>query len=280
MRHSMCNAAFAVALTMTELLGCSSSSENGSNSTSMDELANVIEVPEIATQEKPRANLNVEQGTVGRSVSKPISLTDIRSILSPREVDVEILGIKSPEDITRIQTTFDKSMRENGQWFLAYVKSEARTGEALPYHPNFGITEDEYKRLGEFLKSFKLVPVAKGRLKFTAHSDLKTLIENVDGLREFDGIVIDFEHNQVTTHWGTASSDKPVHTDEQSALGRWDGSCWRLNAGTIESGSMTILEFDIGRQAATALNLMHLRAAVVDKGKKTVNVETIIRFPE
>jgi hypothetical protein len=270
----------AAALTAAALLGCSSSSDNAGAITSMDEIANAIDAEDTSAQEIKQSPSGVKKESDNTSQSREISLADVREILKPREVDVEVMGFKTPADMARISAALDKSSRENSQWLLQYIKTHARQGQPLPYHPNFGITEDDYRRFGEYLNAVKLVPAAKARLRFTAQSDSKALIQNVEGLPAFDGIVIDYENNQVKTPWGTGDADEPEYADEGSALGRWDGYFWQLEEGKAESGKLTKITFAVGRQLSEPYNIMHYRAVAVTAGVKAVDIETVIRFPQ
>jgi hypothetical protein len=205
-----------------------------------------------------------------------VTLDDVRSILKPREVEVEILDAQPPEDIARIQKTVQESVTANQKWFAEYVLK----GKSLTYHPNFGVTEAEFNRYMDFWRDKRLVPVRKGRLKFTAQSDSKTLIENVDGLSKLNGIVVDFERNQVSTTWGTASADTPIHTTEKSATGSSDQYSWRMEKGGTESSFGTMVWFNVGRLSQTPHNIINFRACTVPGGTKDVDTVIQIRFPK
>jgi hypothetical protein len=213
------------------------------------------------------------------NVTRIRAVRDLQQLFTPREVNVEILGTKTPEQFNQIHAKFTQSIKDNGSWFLDYVKSNSQPGQPLPYHENFGVTKNEYEQYHTFLKNIKLVPVAKGRLRFTKRSNDQTVIDGVDGLHEFDGTVIDFKHKHVVTRWGTVPLDKVVHTDEKSSLGSWDGFSGRLQTGDPDSGTVSLVRIDIGRQSKTSLNVVSLSARVLQNGVKTVSVETPVRFP-
>jgi hypothetical protein len=207
------------------------------------------------------------------------SIRDLQGAFAEREVDVEILGMKTSDEFNRIHAKISQAMKDNAPWFLEYVKSNAEPGKPLPYHENFGVTSREYDSYHKSLKTLKFVPVAKGRIKFTPRPNDQVVIDGVGGLHEFDGTVIDFKQEQMVTSWGTVPLDKIVHVDEASALGSWDGCSGRLYSGNVESGNVLIIRIDIGRQSKTGLNFVGLSVRVAKDGMKTVNVETFVRFP-
>lgn len=203
---------------------------------------------------------------------------DLQQIFAPRSVDVEILGMKPPEEYVRLQTAFTKSIQKNQAWMLEYVKANA-AGGPLPYHENFGITRAEYEKLHKLIKQLKLVPVAKGRLRFSRVSDDQIQIDGIDGLHEFDGTVIDFKQELVITRWGKVPHERIAHVGEDSAIGAWDGARCHLSTGSPESGNASLLRIDIGRQAASQLNFFCLSVRVVENGVKTESVEIPVLFP-
>jgi hypothetical protein len=200
-------------------------------------------------------------------------------LFAPREVDVEILGIKTSDEFNKIHAKFTQSTKQNGPWFIDYIKANAQPGRPLPYHQNFGITKVEYERYHKLSKDVKLVPVSTGRLRFTEESKGRIVIHGVDGLYEFDDTIIDTNRKQVITRWGTVPLDKPVHVGEESALGSWDGFAGRQQTGSVEDGTFSLVRIDVGRQTKTSLNLLCLSVRVVENGVKTVSVELPVRFP-
>jgi hypothetical protein len=203
----------------------------------------------------------------------------LKQILTPRDVEAEILGINASDEFNRIQSIFIASTKAKADWFLSYMKTVAQPGEPLPYHQDFGISKEEYEKYLSEIKQHKFEPVGMGRLRFIATSDGTTRIESVEGLRELDGLVFDLKHQRVETQWGTITLDNPVHTDENAALGSWIGFSGRQQSGEIESGAWRLLKFYIGRQTQSPHNIVCLSVRVAENGVKTASVETVIRFP-
>jgi hypothetical protein len=242
----------------------------------MDDMAKEIE-SRAATPNRPTA-APAAAGDSRREIAIS-TVEDLRQLLTPREVDVEIMGIKISEEVRRIQATFEAAMKSNAQWFMNYVKTTARPGEPLAYHPNFGVTKEEYDRYLNHMANIQYEPAGSGRLRFTAQPDGTTLMENVSGLDGFHGMVIDTKNARVETPWGTVPLNDPVHSPSGSALGKWDGFGGSMNSGTPQSGSFSMLKFDLGRLADAPLNIMRARVSIVENGVKTKNFESVIRFP-
>src|SRR5436305_1251070 len=91
--------------------------------------------------------------------------TDIKSILAPREVEVQLLSFRTPDEIAKIHEKITSAMTAKRQWVLDYVKT-VKPGGFLPYHENFGVSRDEYEKYRDFMTHIKFEPYATGRLRF------------------------------------------------------------------------------------------------------------------
>ena len=269
----------ATAFVLAAVVGC-----NGSND--KDEIAAKVEGSTTPSPSAHSTQLkDVKEGNTAlgekrsTNLSNEVSLTDLRKILAPRETEVAILSPRVPEDIARIQMAMMEATKKSPEWFMAYVKSEAETGKPLPYHPNFGITKDEYQHYLDGADKIKLEPVGKGRIKFFDMPEDRVRIEAIDGLKELDQVVIDCKRREVVTRWGTIPLNDTVHADERSPVGRWDGLAGRVSTGTVESGTASLLRFDLGRLRDSPSNFLCLSVRVAENGVKTTSIETAIRFP-
>lgn len=209
-----------------------------------------------------------------------VTVDDVRNILQPREVEVEILDAQPPQDIAKIQKVVQEAITANQKWFVQYWNSDRPVGQPMPYHTNFGVTETEFKQYMDFWKNRKLVPTGNGRLKFAPQGDSRIVIENVEGLSELNGIVIDLEHDRVSTPWGTALAESgPVHISK-SPIGASQAYLWRMEKDNTPTSFGTLVWFEVGRLSQTPHNYIDFRVCTVPGGTKDVDTEVTIRFPK
>ncbi len=69
---------------------------------------------------------------------------DINKFFSENSVVADIMdGIKQNPKQAELTAKFQAGIRENQEWFMVYIKTVPE-GEPMPYHPNLGMTNDEY----------------------------------------------------------------------------------------------------------------------------------------
>ena len=137
----------------------------------------------------------------------------------------------SPE-MEALAARFKAAARKNRAWFEEYVAKH--DGETLPWHPNMGITAEEYQA---FLQS-------QGELAMHKQVETTLVIEE-DGpdvalstggrWKFFDDLKarIKKDASQGSTVLGPLSRKvQVVASQDQSVTGPWDGSCWRASGVT------------------------------------------------
>ncbi|MCV2366085.1 hypothetical protein LNV23_21815 [Paucibacter sp. DJ1R-11] len=88
----------------------------------------------------------------------------IFSVLPTGLSTASILGIATDPKVEKISRIFTAAAQANNEWFKGYVAahSNLKPGDILPYHKNFGISEDEYRFFIESIqKSARIIEVGK-----------------------------------------------------------------------------------------------------------------------
>ena len=157
----------------------------------------------------------------------------------------------------RMQT----AVAANPEWFRTYVE-DAGTDE-LPYHKNFGITEEEYERFLSLSKA--------GRTLRKVASVEISLSESADGTLTFKTMPTDFPLNMVSISasgdiaqipYGSLRRGADINQrDANSPTGRWSGARWeheevsgpvtwaaQLSIGTREDFNDGIIYYNVIRQ--------------------------------
>lgn len=182
--------------------------------------------------------------------------------------DIMVLGMEpeKEEEMMNITAKMNESLAENSEWFMSYL-SEVGEGEVLPYHSNFGITEDEYHIFLDSENHMKLMKIGEAPITVTREGDLLTLeANNTDTL---NSVTFDLKANTVKTDYGTLEYNGEIEaSDRQVITGPWSGFSWRLVEGDIsqledidnidETTEITIIDFYIGQLKETEETLVYI----------------------
>lgn len=80
---------------------------------------------------------------------------DVNNLLSPGNVTADIMtGIKQSKRQAQLMEKFKLGITTNHEWFTGYTKKYEKV-KPVPYHPNFGLTEDEYLEFQQGLKEME-----------------------------------------------------------------------------------------------------------------------------
>jgi hypothetical protein len=121
-----------------------------------------------------------------------------------------------------------EAVARNGKWFRAWVVEHADVDGPLPYHPNFGLTEAEYRRLLPLLSGGgTLIEVERGSFTVTAVPGGGFRLGAGGRAAALDGIVVYPEAGYAQTPWGRLENREDVdQRDPTRAAGRWRGVGW------------------------------------------------------
>lgn len=205
------------------------------------------------------------------------------------EFEAHELSVEMSPEMVSIMARFRASVAVNAEWFRDYIHQfpEADTndpfGSALPFHENFGIREEEYEQLLDFMKNdmqeyqevrpFSMeVSGSEDRLRIVSAGRYEALV----------GITFDFEADQVETPWGTLTGSEPkVLTKNEKPAGPFEGRIWTLEEGDAEAaifdgeGVARFLRFMIGERENGRKGHLYAMLRVIDQGEVLVN-ETIV----
>lgn len=178
----------------------------------------------------------------------PTTVHDITTFFPEKELVVaNLLELKADARIAQITEKFQIAIQPQEEWFTAYV--QANPNGPLPYHPNMGITQEEYKLLTEADKHMEYGKVDDIMFKVTDRTEFIEL----QFLAPYDNLgVIRFftDENRIETPLGRLNTFNSIDNDDpNSPLGRWYGNNWILN--TIEDPNNPegiFIDFSIGQK--------------------------------
>ncbi|MBI4243302.1 MAG: hypothetical protein HY606_04355 [Planctomycetes bacterium] len=193
-------------------------------------------------------------------------------------VDVMTLGTSArcQELVLRLQ----QGVGRHPDWWLTYMK-DVEPGRPLTYHPNFGLSEDEYK---EFLGCTKtgMELIKKGEVEvFVKHEGAERYVLNAGNqLPELSGVVVDLNEQVVETPFGVCKQVSRVEASAgQTVTGPWSGYQWKFEKGGRELDQMktvgqlmdldiTLVQFALGRFQGVSRGIMRYKVERLRGGLK------------
>lgn len=183
-----------------------------------------------------------------------------------------------------ISNKLQANLQDKKEWFLQYV-AEKGEGQALPYHPNFGITEEEYELIANSDDYMRLIK--KGESSVLTKHEGNQLILEADQSEVLKKLTFDLNSNSMQTVFGTLTyKGKVGASDNQKITGKWSGESWELTEGEIkdlediktmdENTFMKIVKLNVGRLEETGDTLLHLDYREIKNGERSKVEEFLI----
>jgi hypothetical protein len=177
-----------------------------------------------------------------------------------------------------------KAMGEHHDWLMEYVKKYGGQGQPLPYHPNFGITEEEYK----IALTAKLMvrPVRSAPLSLLRNNQGDIQIAAAAELLPLNGIIFKLSDSSVTTPFGKAGTPSvpKASSDDYLGLGPVQMYSWKAENASGDPSDWSSLtgssfELRVGMLTASGRGILVYRARRIEHGSPLDNVILIITFP-
>ncbi|MDF3001823.1 MAG: hypothetical protein K0Q48_1942 [Bacillota bacterium] len=191
-------------------------------------------------------------------------------------VDLMAMGLQNAEDSDRLTELMDKlqiGIAANPDWLSDYVQEYE--GKPLPYHPNFGLSQEEYEEYLSLSDHIKMYKSADGIIAIEKTDEEQYKISQVEGLRLIDNITIDLAKNTVSTNFGTCKYNGEVKaSDQQIATGRWNGYSWILE-DMADSSNYQSIQFNLGQMEDTKKIIMYYQVRLANGENRIDDLEVI-----
>lgn len=176
------------------------------------------------------------------------------------------------------------NLQDKREWFLEYA-AQIKEGQGMPYHPNFGITEEEYEiilKSDDYMRLIKKgetsVLIAHEENELTLAADQSEVIKN---------LAFNLKSNTVQTKYGElAYKGKVEASDNQQVTGKWSGESWELSEGDIknkediktmdENTQLKLVKLHVGKLEETGYTLVYLEYREIKDGENIGAVEFLI----
>lgn len=155
----------------------------------------------------------------------------------------------------------------------------------MPYHPNFGITEEEYEIIlnsDDYMRLMKKgetsVLIANEENELTLAADQSEVIKN---------LTFNLKSNMVQTKYGELTYKGKVEaSDNQKVTGKWSGESWELSEGDIknkedfktmdENTQLKLVKLHVGKLEETGYTLVYLEYGEIKDGENIRAEEFLI----
>lgn len=213
---------------------------------------------------------------------------DLINLLSDQKVTADIMdGVKISPRLNEIAVKFQNAVRENYEWFQEYMKT-AKKGEALRYHPNFGVTEKEYEDFLTLSENIEIVSTGKEDIQIIRKDSLITF-NGTNRLTNYNNVMIDLKNNQVLFKDYVLPFANKINVDDANngLKSKWKGYNWIYKFPSsleeteildIENLSLTEVKFTIGVLERNGKVFMEIKERKMTNGIKIIDNETPIQF--
>ncbi len=212
-------------------------------------------------------------------------VTSVPSILSEGIWPADIMSdVKNPEKFMPLAQKFAEAVQKNREWYLDYVKMHQHT-KPLPYHPNLGVTQQEYEEFRKLTKEMELVSSARIQLQIITDGNLiRFKTTDTSGITPIlNRTVIDLEKNAVLIDSIRLTYEKEVRvTDSTNAMkSKWSGHKWSfqdpedLDIENISSDGFNAAAFNftVGKLESSGNTLLHYKIVIIKDGKRTAQLD-------
>ncbi len=157
---------------------------------------------------------------------------------------------------------------QDPDWWREHRK-KSRGDEPPAYDPRMGISEAEHR---EFVTLSKMLTAQKSQeavLNVTSADNDRFVLDGGSTLRELTGIEIDLRNALVRTPLGDLKSQGGVQTNNDHALGTWDGMQWKLDSTDPTAGSSMSASFALGKMRPSGRCVIRYEATQTKQEEST-----------
>jgi hypothetical protein len=145
----------------------------------------------------------------------------------------------------------------------------------LPYHPNLGLSQEEYDEYLRLSDNIKLYQSGDGIISIEKTGDGQYKISQMEGLRLIDNIIIDLSENTVSTNYGTCKYSGEIKaSDQQIATGRWNGYSWILE-DMADASNYQSVQFNLGQMEDSKKIIMYYQVRLANGENRIDDFEVI-----
>jgi hypothetical protein len=219
-----------------------------------------------------------------RNEKKPFTLTgdiatDLNALLGEGSMEVEVMDsvVKTAREM-ELMYRMKEATDKNPGWYDSYL-TQYKDQRVPPYHPNFGLNEQEYQELVGLRLTLNVVPSLKQTIKVVREKE--TIRFEADGkLPYLEEILINTHDNKIAVkNYTLTFTDTIFVANENNALkSMWKGYSWRFDVPAIDDTLSQLLNtqhynISIGLLYKTGQTLISISEREETDGERTLKLD-------
>jgi hypothetical protein len=181
------------------------------------------------------------------SLAQTNFLPQIKQLLPAGKCSADVMEVAFPKRFLELGEKLQIAVTTNKDWWLDYIKNNAKEGEPLPYSPKFGLTKKEYSEYLSLGEKRTLEKIRSGTL--LVKTNLSGLeFDGGSELSDLTGIKINLKELSITTPFAVLKNPTAKESLGGPALGAYSGYEWSFEQSDLDKGEGTEASFLIGKQ--------------------------------
>ena len=140
----------------------------------------------------------------------------------------EVMVLGAAPELEQLSSKAQTAAAENQEWFLDYAKQHESTPGPLPYHPNLGVTQEEYARLVQLIEEgVSLQRVGAVTIQVDVGDAGATTFTADPADFPLHNISVYSDLGYAETAYGRLDNSSDINQQDPNApTGRWSGVQW------------------------------------------------------
>lgn len=214
--------------------------------------------------------------------------SDIDNFLAEGDFVVDVMDkiIQSPRQ-QELMMKFQQGIQNNYECYVEYLE-KSTPGVPMEYHPNLGITKDEYNELQKLIKKIEIASSGRENVEIIK-TDSTVLFNSPGRFQILKRVKINLVKNQIEIGEIKLSYSGSVNVDndENGFKSRWTGHNWAyefpygLNSEMLKDVQNLIAKnykFTIGKLEKNGRIFIQVKGLEINKGEKEVAFDIPLLF--
>lgn len=193
-------------------------------------------------------------------------------------VEVTVLELAAPKRFVELTRRFQTALDQSSDWLQGYIQENGQPGEPLPWHANFGLSEEEYAEYRKLSDDIRLQPAGKATIE-VVREDPWVSFKAAEPLAALNGVTLDLGQRKVTTPFGDCANFVKVGSEmDTRASEPWNGmTCQRTQGDPQANGQ--IVAFSLGRYVEDEALFLSYEGKKVQNGQFVDRVDVFLSIP-
>lgn len=193
-------------------------------------------------------------------------------------VEVTILELAAPSRYVELIRRFQTALDDQQEWLQGYLRDHQQPGQPLPWHPNFGLTEQEYAELRSLGDEIRLRPAGRATVEITLEAGIVTF-DAPEPLGSLNDITLDLAQRKVNSPFGDCADFEPARSGgESAATEAWNGVTCQRTQGDLQSTGRAIA-FSLGRYVEDDALFLSYEGKEVEDGTFVDRADVYLSVP-